>query len=73
MDAHKVGSDIKEKSSYSVLYVFIELLSNEVEASKEENDQSKSNESEGNLNLIFSLLCLVTLHLHIFYIIFTVL
>ena len=34
MDAHKVGSDIKEKSSYSVLYVFIELLSNEVEASK---------------------------------------
>ena len=66
MDAPKVGSDIKEKSSYSVLYMFIELLSNEEEASKVENDQSKSNESEGNLNFILSLLYLVTLHLHIF-------
>ena len=65
MDAPKVGSDIKEKS-YSVLYMFIVLLSNEGEASKEENDQSKSSECEGNLNFILSLLCLVTLHLHIF-------
>ena len=66
MDAPKVGSDIKEKSSYSVLHMFIELLSNEGEASKEENDQSKSNKSESSLNFILSLLCWVTLHLHIF-------
>ena len=57
---------LKKRPSYSVLYMFIELFLNEREASKEENDQSKSNESEGNLNFILSLLCLVTLHLHIF-------
>ena len=62
-----MGSGIKKKSSYSILYMFIVLLSNEGEASKEENDLSKPNESEGNLNVILSLLYLVNLPSHIFF------